>query len=104
MKALIAILIGALILAALAYSIGRLITPLESRWPPLARLWGRRAALVLFLLIALSLSVITDLNRAQLGRARESQGPMLMLLESLKSQPPQVFEKFDASTVPSIPQ
>ena len=65
---------------------------------------GRRAALVLFLLIALSLSVITDLNRAQLGRARESQGPMLMLLESLKSQPPKVFEKFDASTVPSIPQ
>ncbi|MCX5173877.1 hypothetical protein OG616_38485 [Streptomyces antibioticus] len=45
MQALIAILIGALILAALAYSIGRLITPLESRWPPLARLWGRRAAL-----------------------------------------------------------
>ena len=45
MQALIAILIGALILAALAYSIGRLITPLESRWPPLARLWVRRAAL-----------------------------------------------------------
>ena len=45
MQALIAILIGALILAALAYSIGRLIPPLESRWPPLARLWGRRAAL-----------------------------------------------------------
>ena len=65
---------------------------------------GRRAALVLFLLIALSLSVITDLNRAQSGRARESQGPMLMLLESLKSQPPQVFEKFDASPGQSLPQ
>ena len=65
---------------------------------------GRRAALVLFLLIALSLSVITDLNRAQSGRARESQGPMLMLLESLKSQPPQVFEKFDASAGQSLPQ
>ncbi|MFB7171909.1 hypothetical protein ACFCYM_13915 [Streptomyces sp. NPDC056254] len=45
MQALIAILIGALILAALAYSIGRLVTPRESRWPPLARLRGRRAAL-----------------------------------------------------------
>ncbi|WP_030587822.1 hypothetical protein [Streptomyces anulatus] len=45
MQALIAILIGALILAALAYDIGRLVTPRESRCPPLARLRGRRAAL-----------------------------------------------------------
>ncbi|WP_328971457.1 hypothetical protein [Streptomyces sp. NBC_00239] len=45
MQALIAILIGGLILAALVYDIGRLITPRESRWPPLARLRGRRAAL-----------------------------------------------------------
>ncbi|MEU0042790.1 hypothetical protein [Streptomyces werraensis] len=43
--ALIAILIGSFLLAAIAYDVARLITPNESRCPPLARLRGRRAAL-----------------------------------------------------------
>ncbi|MEN8653711.1 hypothetical protein ABCR94_24680 [Streptomyces sp. 21So2-11] len=45
MSALIAALIGTLILAAVSYDIVRLITPNEPRCPPLARLRGRRAAL-----------------------------------------------------------
>ncbi|MDT0306520.1 hypothetical protein RM780_06040 [Streptomyces sp. DSM 44917] len=45
MAVLVAILIGTLILALLAYEVARLITPEEPRRPPLARLRGRRAAL-----------------------------------------------------------
>ncbi|MDN3029528.1 hypothetical protein [Streptomyces sp. S.PB5] len=45
MTAVVAALIGSLILAALVYDIARLVTPGESRLPPLARLRGRRAAL-----------------------------------------------------------
>lgn len=56
---------------------------------------GKRAALVLFLLLALSIGVMTDINRPTSGRSRESQEPMLMLLRSLKSQPPEVFDQFD---------
>jgi hypothetical protein len=39
------ILIGAVILLAVLYDTARLVTPAEARWPPLARLRGRRAAL-----------------------------------------------------------
>jgi hypothetical protein len=53
---------------------------------------GKRAALVLFLLVSLSITVIADLNRPMSGHARESQEPMVMLLASLKSQPPAVFD------------
>lgn len=45
MIALLAAVIGGLILAAVVYEIARMITPDESRPPPLARLRGRRAAL-----------------------------------------------------------
>jgi len=45
MHALAAIMIGVLIMAALAYDTGRLVTPAENRCPPLARLRGRRAGL-----------------------------------------------------------
>jgi len=41
----IATLLGALILAAVVYDMVRLVTPHESRLPPLARIRGRRAAL-----------------------------------------------------------
>ena len=58
---------------------------------------GRRAALVLFLLLSLSITVITDINRPMTGHSRESQKAMLMLLQSLRSQPPQVFDRFNAS-------
>ncbi|GAA3500838.1 hypothetical protein GCM10019016_079450 [Streptomyces prasinosporus] len=45
MTAMVAVLIGSLILAAVVYDIARLVTPSESRCPPLARIRGRRAAL-----------------------------------------------------------
>lgn len=45
MAAVIASLLGALILAGIAYDVARLITPDEPRPPSLARLRGRRAAL-----------------------------------------------------------
>lgn len=45
MDAVVAILIGAGILAAVWYDTARLISPEEPRRPPLARLRGRRAAL-----------------------------------------------------------
>ncbi|NEE09569.1 hypothetical protein G3M58_24340 [Streptomyces sp. SID7499] len=45
MAAVVATLIGALILLAVLYDTVRLVTPGESRCPPLARLRGRRAAL-----------------------------------------------------------
>lgn len=57
---------------------------------------GRRSALVLFTLIALSITVMADLNRPMSGRARESQQAMRMLLASLKAQPPAAFDKFRA--------
>ena len=55
---------------------------------------GRRAAFVLFLLIALSITVITDINRPMSGRARESQHALEMALQSLRSQPPSGFDTF----------
>lgn len=45
MTAVIAALLGTLILAAVVYDMARLVTPHESRLPPLTRLRGRRAAL-----------------------------------------------------------
>jgi len=54
---------------------------------------GRRAAFALFALTSLSITVITDLNRPMSGHARESQKAMLMLLQSLRAQPPQVFDR-----------
>ena len=62
---------------------------------------GRRAAIVLFLSIALSLTVMADLNRPGAGWARESQEPMRMLLQSLKAQPPAVFDRFIAPAAPA---
>jgi len=57
---------------------------------------GRRAATVFFIAVALSITVITDLNRPMAGHARESQKAMLMLLQSLRAQPPHVFDRFNA--------
>jgi hypothetical protein len=62
---------------------------------------GRRAATVFFIAIALSIAVITDLNRPMSGHARESQKAMLMLLQSLRAQPPQVFDRLN--TGPKVP-
>ncbi|ALV33158.1 hypothetical protein [Streptomyces sp. CdTB01] len=45
MTAVVAALVGSLILAAVVYDMARLVTPYEGRCPPLARIRGRRAAL-----------------------------------------------------------
>jgi hypothetical protein len=58
---------------------------------------GRRAALMLFVLIALSIGVITDVNRPSSGAIRESQRPMIDLLRSLRTQSPRAFDQFKAS-------
>lgn len=55
---------------------------------------GRRAGLVLFVLIALSITVIADINRPMSGRAADSQDAMIMLARSLRAQPPRVFDRF----------
>lgn len=62
---------------------------------------GRRAALALFLSIALSITAMADLNRPSVGWARESQAPMIMALKSLKSQPPASFDRFNVNSPPS---
>jgi len=55
---------------------------------------GKRAAVVLFVLLALSITVIADINRPMSGRSEESQQAMRMLLASLKAQPPNAFDQF----------
>jgi len=61
---------------------------------------GRRAALLLFAMASLSITVIADINRPMSGHARESQRPMEMLLESLRTQPPAVFDQFNPAGAP----
>ena len=57
---------------------------------------GKRAALMLFVLIALSIGVITDVNRPSSGAIRESQWPMIELLNALRTQSPRTFDQFKA--------
>ena len=57
---------------------------------------GRRAATVFFIAVALSITVITDINRPMSGHARESQKAMLILLQSLHAQPPRLFDRLNA--------
>lgn len=45
-------------------------------------------------LLILSLLLIIDLDRPTKGSVQESQGPMERLLETLKSQPPQAFDRW----------
>jgi hypothetical protein len=61
---------------------------------------GRVAAAVLFILMTASVGVIVDLNRPLSGYIRESQEPMLMLLDSLEAQPPIVFDQYKARPEP----
>jgi len=51
-------------------------------------------ASALFLLLAVYVSIIADLNRPTSGNIRESQEAMLMLQRSLRAQPPQIFDQF----------
>jgi len=57
---------------------------------------ARLGVFVLFVLLSSYVSIIADLNRPTSGNIQESQEPMLMLRQSLKAQPPEVFEKFRA--------
>lgn len=54
-------------------------------------------ASALFLLLAIYVSIIADLNRPSSGNIRESQEAMLMLQRSLRAQPPQLFDRFASS-------
>ena len=54
-------------------------------------------AIFLFVLLALYVGIIIDLNRPTSGNIRESQDPMLMLRQSLQAQPPQVFDQLVAA-------
>ncbi len=56
-------------------------------------------ASVLFLLLSLYVSIIADLNRPASGSIQESQEPMLMLQQSLRAQPPPVFDRFHETNV-----
>ena len=58
---------------------------------------GRIGASVLFVLLSLYVSIIADLNRPTSGNIKESQEPMRMLRQSLHSQPPATFDRFNAS-------
>jgi len=49
---------------------------------------------VLFVLLSSYTSLISDLSRPASGSILESQEPMLMLRQSLKSQPPKVFDHY----------
>lgn len=55
---------------------------------------ARLGAFALFLLLAIYVSLIADLNRPASGNITEAQEPMLMLQRSLKAQPPQAFDRF----------
>ena len=55
---------------------------------------AKLGAFVLFFLLALYCGMIADLSRPATGFVTESQEPMLMLQQSLRSQPPAAFDKF----------
>jgi hypothetical protein len=58
-------------------------------------------ASVLSVLLAAYASTIADLNRPGSGSITESQEPMLMLQQSLKSQPTEAFDRFATQGAPS---
>ena len=55
---------------------------------------GRMGAGVLFLILSLYIGIISDLSRPASGSMLESQEPMLMLRQSMKSQPPAAFDRY----------
>jgi len=55
---------------------------------------SRAGAAVLFLLLALYVGILDDISRPVSGNIRESQRPLLILRDSLKAQPPAVFDRF----------
>jgi hypothetical protein len=57
---------------------------------------GYPTAALVMLLFALSVTLVIDIDRATTGSIRESQEPMLWLQASMKAQPPQVYDRFNA--------
>lgn len=55
---------------------------------------GRLAAGFTLVLLATSFLLILDIDRPRLGGVQESQRPMEHLRDSLKAQPPQVFDRY----------
>jgi len=55
---------------------------------------GRYTAGFLLLLLTMSLMLIIDIDRPTMGGINESQRPMELLLKSLKSQPPTVYDRW----------
>jgi membrane protease YdiL (CAAX protease family) len=65
---------------------------------------GRGATTFLFLLLAISLLLTLDIDRPASGRVTESQAPMERLRDTLKSQPPQVFDRMSTGApTPAAP-
>jgi hypothetical protein len=54
---------------------------------------GRGATSFLFLLLTISLLLTLDIDRPRTGRVTESQAPMERLRDTLRSQPPEVFDR-----------
>jgi hypothetical protein len=64
---------------------------------------GSRAQLAagfLLILLTLSLLLIIDIDRPTIGGIRESQGPMEQLRNSMKSQPPTVYDRWRSTPAP----
>jgi hypothetical protein len=57
-------------------------------------------AVILFLLLTVSITLIVDLNGPLLGTIREAQKPMTMLRASLAAQPPSVFDSYKQPYAP----
>jgi len=55
---------------------------------------GRFAGGFILILLSLSLLLIIDIDRPASGIIREDQTPMLLLRDSLKNQPPAVFDRW----------
>ncbi len=55
---------------------------------------GRVAAAVLLLLMQSALALIIDIDRPTLGGVNESQEPMIAMRDSLRAQPPPMFDRF----------
>ncbi|HEY4135113.1 MAG TPA: hypothetical protein VGO34_07845 [Alphaproteobacteria bacterium] len=61
----------------------------------LSRPRGRLASGFLLSLFVLSLLLIIDINRPNSGGVSESQAPMIALRDSLRAQPPEIFDRFN---------
>ncbi|WP_165190968.1 hypothetical protein [Caulobacter soli] len=64
---------------------------------------GRGATVFLYLLLAISLLLTLDIDRPANGRVTESQAPMERLRDTLKTQPPEVFDRLSVAKAAASP-